>query len=366
MPLLAVAEEILALESKVELLYLGRREDIADFWSRQTDIVARAIYAGKLRRYFSWLNFLDLLIRLPIGFFQSLAAIKSFKPMIIFAKGGYVSVPVILAAKVLKIPIIAHESDVVLGLANRLAARWAKIVACGFEPRFYLDLSPKNMVFVGNPVRKDFLIQAKKPSAKILAIGKKKIERGKRPVLLITGSSQGAHRINELILAILPALLESLTVVHISGRGDYLWLENESARLTEKQKPHYFLYSFLTEEMPAAAAFADLVISRASAGLLSELAILAKPTIVIPLSTAASNHQWHNAKIFEREAAIRLVDERTATPADLKKAILEIINNSKKLKELSENIAKFSHPEAAKELAKLIIKEAKTSFNDFL
>lgn len=354
-PLLAIISQIKKLDPNIKIFYVGRKQDINAYFSG-VEVETRSILTGKLRRYFSWLNFSDL-IKAFFGVVQSLLIIWRYKPNLLFAKGGYVSVPAVLAARILHLPVIAHESDVIIGLANKISARWAKYIAVGFEPKNYIDISQKNLIFTGNPIRDDFINIAGKEQ-KSVKIGKNKIDRQK-PILLITGASQGAHRINELVGAILPDLLQKMFIIHISGRGDYNWLESEKKKLTSIEQSRYHLYSFLADEMAAVMNIADLVISRSSASLLSELAVLKKPAIIIPLSTAASNHQWHNAKIFERAGAICLIDERKATPPDLKEAVLGIINNSKKLKELSENIAKFSHPEAAKRLAELILEEAK-------
>lgn len=354
-PLLAVAAEIKKINPNAEMLYLGRKEDVLSNFIRTADISSKAIYAGKLRRYFSWQNFIDF-FKIAVGILQSLIIIWQFKPDVIFAKGGFVSVPVAFAARLFRRPIVAHESDVVMGLANRIISKWAKKIACGFEPKNYIDLPPINLVYAGNPVRPEFLTEKIKPLLKTITIGKRKTDP-ELPIVLIMGSSQGAHRINELSLSILPALLAKMTVIQISGRGDYNWLENESKRLLEKEQQRYFLYSFLSEELPAIIHKADVVVSRASAGVLSELALMEKPSIIIPLSTAAGNHQWHNAKIFQRSEAVELLDEREATPKDLEQKIFDLINSKKKRENLSTKISKFAKPDAAKKLAEIILEE---------
>jgi len=353
-PLLAVISQIRKLNPEIQILYVGRKQDINAYFV-DIDVATKSILTGKLRRYFSWLNFTDL-IKVFLGTIQSLFIVLINKPNLIFAKGGFVSVPVVLAARICGVPIIAHESDIIIGLANKISARWAKFIAVGFEPKNYIDISQKKLIFTGNPIRDDFIAVASKEQ-KSLIIGKKKIDH-KLPVLLITGASSGAHRINELVHAVLLDLLKKMTIIHISGRGDYNWLENEKKKLSEQTLSRYHLYSFLSGEMAQAMNFADLVVSRSSANLLSELAVLKKPAIIIPLSTSASNHQWHNAKIFQRGGAIELIDERKASPADLKEIILETIKDKKKCLKLSENINKFAHPEAALKLAQLIIKES--------
>lgn len=354
-PLLAVIAQIKKLDPNIKILYVGRKQDISAYFA-DIDVETKSILTGKLRRYFSWLNFTDL-IKVFLGTIQSLFIVLFNKPNLLFAKGGFVSVPVVLAARICGVPIIAHESDIIIGLANKISARWAKFIAVGFEPKNYIDISQKKLIFTGNPIRDDFLAIAGK-TQKSLVIGKKKIDH-KLPVLLITGASTGAHRINELVHAILPDLLEKMSIIHISGRGDYNWLENEKKKLSEIELSRYHLYSFLAAEMASTMNFSDMVVSRSSANLLSELAVLKKPAIIIPLSTSASNHQWHNAKIFQRGGAIELIDERKASPVDLKEIILETIKDKKKCLKLSENISKFAHPEAAQKLAELIIRETR-------
>lgn len=354
-PLLAVVSEIKKLHPDADLLYIGRKEDIESNFIQDAGLKSKAIYAGKIRRYFSWLNFVDL-VKVAIGGIQSFFIIWQYRPNVVFAKGGFVSVPVAFASRVFKISIVAHESDVVMGLANRIVSRWAQKIACGFDPENYIDLKADKLVYTGNPVRAEFIEESAKAVKKSVIIGKRKTE-GTLPLLLIIGASQGAHRINELLLPILPNLLEKMCIVHISGRGDYNWLENEKNHLNDLQQKRYYLYSFLLKELSSIIHRADVVISRAGASALSELAIFKKVSIIIPLSTSASNHQWHNAKIFERAEAIKLVDERKASPRDLQNLIIDLLKDKKLQSSLSTNINQFASPNAAQKIAELIINE---------
>lgn len=342
MPLEAVIEEL--KEHKTEILYVGSGLDMEKEMAKRQKVPYKSVLSGKLRRYFSWRNFIDP-FRVLAGFFQSVGIILSYKPDVIFAKGGYVTVPVVFAGWLLGKPIITHESDVVMGLANRWEAKHAKKICVGFPAEYYDNLPLDKIIYTGNPIRKEFLSKA--PNSKPQPLYNSK------PIILVTGGSQGARFINQNIAAILPKLTQKYQVIHISGKNDFQWL-------AKNKWPNYELYDF-TDKMPEMIVKADLIISRAGANSIAEIAAIAKPAIIIPLSSAASDHQNINAKILAKKNAAIVLGEKGLTPESLLDIINCVLDDANIQRDLSKKIAEFSQPEAAKTIVKEIIKFAKIS-----
>lgn len=255
------------------------------------------IQVGKLRRYFSWQNFADV-FRVPIGFFQALFALQKFRPQVVFAKGGYVSVPVGFAAAVLRIPLVLHESDATPGLATRLLRPFAKKV--------FLS------TVVGTPVREEILHGEKKKGYEITGFSPHK------PVVLIIGGSLGAASLNKLVWSALPQLLEFCQIIHLTGHGKM------SVEINDKTR--YIAFEYADKTLPHFYAIADLVVSRAGASVLSELIALRKPHILIPLGTHASRgDQWANAKFFKEKFGSSVLAEKNLTVNDFVTAIKNVI-----------------------------------------
>lgn len=336
MPLEAVVEEL--SHRNTEILYVGSGLDMEKGMAKRQKIKYQSVMSGKYRRYFSWQNFADPL-RIIAGFFQSLAIILSFKPRVIFAKGGYVTIPVVFAGWLMAIPIITHESDVVMGLANRIEAKKAKKICVGFPVKYYHDLPLDKIVYTGNPVRKEFL--SKIPNPKSLYLNNSK------PIILVTGGSQGARFINQNIAAILPKLTQKYHIIHICGKNDFEWL-------SKNKWSNYQLFDF-TGKMPELMKKADLVISRAGANSIAEIAVLAKPAIIIPLSTSANDHQNINAKILSKNNAAIILGEKGLTSESLLDIVNCALEDKKILEDLSKKISQFAQPDAAKTIAEIIL-----------
>lgn len=247
----------------------------------------KGVACGKFRRYFSSRNFIDI-FKIPVGIFQAQKIMREFKPDVVFSKGGFVSVPVVIAAKLLQVPVILHESDAVPGLANRICARYSKKICISFEEsKVYLLKYGKRVIFTGNPVRKSILHGNAGEGYKFTGLDKY------RPVIFVMGGSQGAWQINDLIRAGIDELLKKFQIVHVRGRG------NLDISLHKKG---YVQYEYLDERLKDVYAMCELVISRGGANSLAEIAILKKRALIIPLSTEASRgDQIDNAKIFARK-----------------------------------------------------------------
>lgn len=318
-----------------------------------------SIDAGKFRRYSNrklrhkivdlstlGLNIRDAL-RVVKGVPQSMRIIKEFQPDIIFLKGGYVSLPVGLAAGILKVPYVSHESDVVPGLTNRILAKRAMAVAVGFPPERYTGLPAEKLVHTGNPIRSNVL-----KAHRLEGIVRFKLSQ-KLPVLLVTGGSLGARSINDAVMDALQELTRICQVIHLTGERDIERVKFETARIPLEHKDRYQCYSFLMESLGLAMAAADLVISRAGANAIAELSALKKPAILIP--AAQLRDQPQNALTLSRAGAVRVIQEEKLTPHVLLREVSYVLESEKEQKLLKEGIGKLAMPDAARKLAKLIL-----------
>ncbi|MBU3925685.1 undecaprenyldiphospho-muramoylpentapeptide beta-N-acetylglucosaminyltransferase [Patescibacteria group bacterium] len=310
----------------------------------------KKISAGKLRRYFSLLNIIDA-VKIPFGVIKALWTVYINFPDVIFSKGGYASFPTVLAARILGIPLIIHESDSVPGRVNAWAGKFAKRVAISFtETTKYFP--EKKVALTGNPARKSFFLSAKEGAKEFL-----KLEED-LPVIFFIGGSQGAKKINDTLLDILPEMLEKYQVVHQCGKKNLKDVEYRSSIVLEKSnyKSRYHYFGFLNEvSLRMAYGSADLVVSRASSGAIFEIAASSVPSILIPLPRAAQDHQKENAYLYSKIGASEVIEEMNLKPHILFSEIDRLINNKKELKSMSESAKSFAKPEAAQKIAKEII-----------
>lgn len=341
-PILAVYEEMKSLSYKYkwEFLYIGSGDDSEKELAANRKINYKSILTGKFRRYFDFRNFITP-FKILVGFFQSLIILSSYSPHAIFAKGGYVTFPVVLAGWFLGVPIITHESDVVMGLANRWEARLARKICVGFPVQFYQGMPISKIVYTGNPIRKQFQ-QAKRSN--------NFNKRSDRTIgtVLITGGSQGSRFINQTVAATMGELTKKYQIIHSCGKSDYEWL-------VKNRWSNYKLYDF-TEKLPEFMAEADLIISRAGANTLAEISYLGKPSILIPLPSAANNHQAKNAEIYQKKSAAVMVSEKGLTPENLLEIINRLMEDRALRKNLGDQAKSFSQPDAAEAIGKEIIK----------
>jgi UDP-N-acetylglucosamine--N-acetylmuramyl-(pentapeptide) pyrophosphoryl-undecaprenol N-acetylglucosamine transferase len=277
------------------------------------DVTYHIITSGKLRRYFSLQNLTDP-FRIIKGIIQSRRLVKKIKPDVVFSKGGFVSVPVVIGAAG-KAPIVIHESDYTPGLANRIAGRFASTICVTFEDT--LAYTHKKGVHTGTPIRASLYEGSEQEGLKFAGF------TGEKPVLLVMGGSQGAQAVNDAIRAALPALLEKFDVLHLCGKG----------KLDESiDKKGYRQIEYVSEEMPHVFAAADLIVSRAGANSVFEFLALSKPALLIPLPAKTSRgDQVQNASYFERKGYATMLDQKELTPASLQKAVGELYDKRLKL-----------------------------------
>ncbi len=275
----------------------------------QAGVSYHPIHTGKLRRYFDWKNLTDP-FRVIAGAFQAFHLLGKIKPDIVFSKGGFVAVPVVVAAWLRGIPVLAHESDLSPGLANRISARFSKRVATAF-PECASALGEKG-VFAGLPIRPSLFEGDKARGLELAGF------TGERPVLLVMGGSQGAQAINEALRAALSQILPQMDVLHLCGRGH---LEESLAGT-----PGYFQAEFMNEDLPHALAAADLILSRAGATAICEFQALKKPMLLVPYPKGASRgDQIENAASLEKRGLAQLLPQEQMTPDSLSKALQQLM-----------------------------------------
>ncbi|MCI5494587.1 MAG: undecaprenyldiphospho-muramoylpentapeptide beta-N-acetylglucosaminyltransferase [Lachnospiraceae bacterium] len=299
-------------EAGYEISYIGSYTGMEKQLIEDQGVTYYGIASGKLRRYLDLKNLTDP-ARVVKGFFQAKKLLKRIRPNVVFSKGGFVSVPVVLAAKSLHIPAIIHESDITPGLANKIAIPAAYRVCCNF-PETLKYLPEGKAILTGSPIRKELLTGNKQNAFTLCGF------HSDKPVILIIGGSSGAKVINENIRAILPELLKSYQVIHLCGKG----LLDESLKDLEG----YAQFEYANKELRDLFAAADLVISRAGANSICELLTLHKPNILIPLSAAASRgDQILNARSFEKQGFSYVIEEEQMNADTLNTAIETVMNN---------------------------------------
>lgn len=289
-------------ERGYEIHYIGSKDGIEKKLVEALSIPYYPISSGKLRRYFDWKNFTDP-FRVIKGFSDAKKLIKKIQPDVIFSKGGFVTVPVVKAAKKCHVPAIIHESDMTPGLANRLCIKSAYKVCCNF-PETVSHLPEGKAVLSGSPIRRELFEGNVRKGLDFCGFTDTK------PVLLIMGGSLGSRVINEAVRALLPQLLKTWQIIHLCGKGNL----DESL----KKCDGYRQFEYIQKELPDLFAASQLVVSRAGANAICELLALKKPAILIPLSAAASRgDQILNAKSFEKQGFSYLLEEENVTDESL-------------------------------------------------
>lgn len=277
-----------------ELAYIGSKQGIEREIIAKIKIPYFAISAGKLRRYFSWQNFIDPFKTLW-GIIQSLYYIKRFHPDVVFSKGGFVAFPVVVAARILKIPVIAHESDLTPGLANKMSYYFANKILLSFEQgKKYFKPSQK-VIVTGTPVRPELLQGDPSRGRELCGFSLEK------PILLVIGGGLGSQILNQTIESALDKLLESYQIMHICGPQE---------PKDHSPQPGYYRFGYVHEPLKDLFAAADMVISRAGANAIWELLALNKPHILVPLSKKASRgDQIINAEYFKSVGVSHVIEE---------------------------------------------------------
>lgn len=350
-PLIAVAEklnEVAKGDQKIKLYYFGPEPyDIAALEANHIQFVHCP--SGKQRKYFSLLNFFDS-FKILYGLFVALIQLYKIYPDVVFSKGSYTSVPVTVAAFLLRIPVVIHESDTKPGAANKLASKFARYIAISFDDTAKYFPAHK-IALTGIPLRKVFLESFDNP-AQQLGLPTDK------PLLFVTGGSLGAERINNLILESLDELLPYFVIFHQTGSNNVAQVQSTAATLISDVSllEHYFVKGTLTgTEMNLAQATATLIISRAGTGTLFEIAQKGKPSIIIPIPETISHDQKNNAYAYARSGAASVLEENNFADGLLAAEINRIIGNPGIYNSMSTAARNFSKVDAAQTLADTLI-----------
>ena len=368
---MSLARELKAQAPDCQIIYIGYKGDNFDTFKdsgHDFDFMA-FINAGKFRRYHGHgllgllypktlaLNIRDF-FRLPGSIWRSVRLLRKFKPDVVFSKGGFVVVPVGFASRILRIPIVTHDSDSVPGLANRIVGKWAKVHATGMPAHYYPY--PKSAVeYVGIPIDE----RIKKVTPKIQAEVKAKLKLPKdSQVLLISGGGNGSKKLNDLMLAIAPELLAtnlSLQIIHLSGGLHEQTVKAAYKSLPKAEQGRVTVVDY-TNDFYAYSAAADLIITRGGATTLAELSAAGKACIVIPAPFLAGGHQLKNAEELARHEAAVILTEETM-PDELLALVNNLLANDSRRFELARNLFALAKPDASKALASLILKIATKS-----
>ncbi len=302
-------------EAEYDINYIGSYDGIERKLISDFNIPYYGISSGKLRRYFDIKNFTDP-FKVLKGLNEASKLMKQLKPNVVFSKGGFVSVPVVYAAKRLNIPVIIHESDMTPGLANKLSLPFASKVCCNF-PETVQYLPEGKAVLTGSPIRQELLAGNKLAGIKFCNF------TANKPIIMVIGGSMGAVAVNQAVRSALPKLLENYQIVHLCGKGKL------DASLEHKKG--YVQFEYVKEELKDLFAMTDVVISRAGANAICELLALKKPNILIPLSAAASRgDQILNARSFENQGFSLVIQEESVTDELLIQSIDELYKNKSK------------------------------------
>lgn len=305
-----------------EIHYIGSYEGIEKGLIEDKKIPYYGISSGKFRRYRSWKNLTDP-FRVLHGFFQARRLLGRIRPNVVFSKGGFVSVPVVMAAKTRHIPVIIHESDLTPGLANKLAMPSATKVCCNF-PETLPYLPKEKAVLTGSPIRQGLLHGNKQAAKDFCGF------TGDLPILMVMGGSIGSVYINNAIRECIDTLLTKYQIIHLCGKGNI----DESL----KDKKGYAQFEYISENLPDLFAAADLVVARAGANSICELLALHKPNILIPLSRNASRgDQILNANSFAKQGFSAVLEEEEVTSEKLMATIDDVMAHRSKYIDAMKN-----------------------------
>ncbi|GLW54570.1 UDP-N-acetylglucosamine--N-acetylmuramyl-(pentapeptide) pyrophosphoryl-undecaprenol N-acetylglucosamine transferase [Kitasatospora phosalacinea] len=345
----------------VDVLWIGTAAGLEARVAPAEGIRFEPVATGKVRRSSNPLKLLSPanvrdMCRVPLGAWQARALVSGFRPDVVLATGGYVAVPVGLAARSCRVPLVVHEQTVRLGLANKVLARAATRVAVSSEST--LPLLPgsarRTAAVTGNPVRPAVL--AGRADKAVTALDLYGFDRS-LPTVYVTGGAQGSVQINTLVAAVLPDLLHQANVVHQCGPANEAALRERTRTLPPHLAGRYLLTGYLGAELPDVLALADVVVSRSGAGTLAELTALGKAAVFVPLASSAGNEQAHNATHLQQSgAATALLGE--VTPADLHTALTPLLTDPARRTTMAARSREHGRPDAAEHLVDVLLSAA--------
>lgn len=359
-PIIAVAEAIRDIETERKLLepqlfFFGPAAfDERSLYENEITFVGTP--AGKLRRYFSLMNVFDS-IKTAWGVFETILKLYGIFPDVVFSKGGYGSVPTLLAAKLLKIPVVIHDSDAIPGRVTLMAAPFAKKIAISYDSaaEYFPEKLRSKIALTGNPVRRELLSPAREGAAEFLEL------EPNVPVLLILGGSLGAEAINNVVLEALPSLVNRFQVIHQTGQANFESVKSTAQIVLEKNERRYRYkpYGFLNSlAMKMSAGAADLIISRAGSGSIAEISSWGKASILIPIPEEVSRDQRSNAFAYAHAGGAIVIEQGNLTPHLLVSEIERLFTNPKARMDLAGGARTFAKKDAARIIAEAVIDTA--------
>jgi UDP-N-acetylglucosamine--N-acetylmuramyl-(pentapeptide) pyrophosphoryl-undecaprenol N-acetylglucosamine transferase len=352
LPALAVIEEFQRRNTEAEWLWIGSSAGVEADAAKRAGVPFRSIETGKLRRYFSLKTITDA-FRMPIGAAQAWRVLRGFQPDVIFSTGGFVSVPTVFAGS-RTAPIITHEQTAILGLATKLNLRFADVLAVSYEDTFrFADGWRGQTVVTGNAVRRSF--DQGNASRALDRFG----FSAESPLLYVTGGARGASAINHLVAKLLPNLLDRWNVLHQAGpasaNDDATMLRSLRASWSDDLQRRYQVVEFVNDEIADVYCAASLVLSRAGAGTVAELAYLGKPSILIPLPGTGGDEQRVNANVLGNAGGAIVIDQSDATSERIESELNRLACSDDELKSLAVKAKSVGKPDAAAKLTDLIL-----------
>jgi len=345
-PLLVLAKKLRQKKENLDIVFVGTKNGpekkmVLDYFVPGKAINFIAIPSGKLRRYLSWINFIDI-FRVIAAFFVSWRVLSQEKPGLLICAGGFVSVPLAYASYIKRIPIVIHQQDVRPGLANRLMAKTAKLVTTTFS-KSLADYGDKAQ-WLGNPAPEQV-------SEERVAVAKGKYKlTGDKPLLLITGGGTGSVDINNLVYKSLASLVLDFQVMHLTGAGKTPSLE--IIKELSKYVDYHWQEIINPDDMFALIQGAAIVVSRCGLATLTELCVLKKAAILIPMP---DSHQKDNAAVFQSKEAALVLEQDKLTDETFSKTIKELIADKYKMNQLENNISQVMKRNASEEMANLLL-----------
>jgi UDP-N-acetylglucosamine--N-acetylmuramyl-(pentapeptide) pyrophosphoryl-undecaprenol N-acetylglucosamine transferase len=346
----------------LDVLYVGSATGLEARVAEQEQLPFQAVSTGKLRRSTNLLRMISTenlrdIGRLSKGLAQARRVVRAFRPDVVLSTGGYVAVPVGLAARVADAPLLVHEQTTRLGLANRVLLRRAAAIALSSPTT--VELLPATLrdraVVTGNPIRVELLDGDARRGVKALSWTG---WDASLPTVYVTGGAQGAVQINRLVEAVLEWLLARANVVHQCGASSLADSQRRAEQLPPGLADRYRVIEFVGAELSDVHALADVVISRSGAGTLAELTALGKPSVLIPLIPTGGAEQEHNARYLQQAGAARALLGASPTPEDLIRALDDLIRDPALRAEMSGQAARLGRPHAARDLATLLLRLA--------
>jgi UDP-N-acetylglucosamine--N-acetylmuramyl-(pentapeptide) pyrophosphoryl-undecaprenol N-acetylglucosamine transferase len=348
-PGLAVAA--LLRERSRTCAWIGSRSGIEAQRVPQSGIPYIAISTGKLRRYWAWQNVADLLVNVPAGTLSVLRILRTLRPRVVFGTGGFVALPVVLGAALLRLPVVLHEQTAVPGLANRIGARFARRIAVTFPDRAG-RLPAARVVVTGNPLRPEL-----RAGSRSTAIARFQLDPAV-PLVYVTGGAQGAHRINRVVGDALASLAEQAQLIHQCGEnpatGDRQWLEDRRAALPPALARRYTVVPYIGAELAGIYAAAALVVARAGAGTVNECCQLGVPALYVPLPGTRGDEQTENARIVERVGGAVVLPQSMLTTERLVREVRALLADPAGLKQMGEHARTLAVPDAAERIVALL------------